>query len=71
MTMNGKMIVAETKGKHLNNEDTAQKAKLGHTWASSAGSGYDYYMIFDDFNISDLSNGITNMNEFMGIVRSL
>ena len=71
MTTNGKMIIAETKGKHLNNEDTAQKAKLGHTWASSAGSGYDYYMIFDDFNISDLSNGITNINEFMGIVRNL
>lgn len=71
MTTNGKMIVAETKGKHLNNEDTAQKAKLGHTWASKAGSGYDYYMIFDDPNISYLSIGITNMNEFMGIVRNL
>ena len=69
MTTNGKIIFAETKGSHLNNEDTAQKSKLGHAWSQKAGNNYEYFMIFDDLRTSDLSNGITNMNEFLNLVR--
>ena len=71
MTTRGRIIFAETKGNFLNNEDTARKAKLGHTWAAKAGDIYDYFMIFDDSNINDLPNSIINKNEFMGIVRNL
>jgi len=44
---NGKIIVIETKGSHLLNENTQQKIRLGEKWASKAGEKYRYFMVFD------------------------
>ena len=71
MTMSGKIILAETKGDFLNNDDTAQKIKLGRKWAEKAGEIYRYYMVFENASEEDLSNGVTNMNDFMDIMRGL
>ena len=44
---NGKIIVIETKGVFILNEETKQKIRLGEKWASKAGDKYRYFMVFD------------------------
>jgi len=44
---NGKIIVLETKGAFILNEETKQKLRLGEKWASKAGDKYRYFMVFD------------------------
>ncbi len=44
---NGKIIVIETKGSHLDNTDSSQKIRLAEKWASKAGDKYRYFMVFD------------------------
>ncbi len=44
---NGKIIIIETKGGHLDNTDSSQKIRLGEKWASKAGDKYRYFMVFD------------------------
>ena len=47
------IIVIETKGEQLANEDSAAKLELGTKWANMAGLGfYRYYMVFDHQPIS-------------------
>lgn len=46
MTMSGKILMIETKGDHLDNDESKEKARIGARWASLAGSGYRYYMVF-------------------------
>ncbi len=46
-TASGKTLLLETKGDDRNNEDSTYKRKLGAAWATTAGPGYRYYMVFD------------------------
>ncbi|MCO5258593.1 MAG: DEAD/DEAH box helicase family protein [Crocinitomicaceae bacterium] len=46
-TKSGKTILVETKGDHLDNEDSAAKCRLGNEWEKQAGSNFAYFMIFD------------------------
>ena len=48
MTTNGTIVVVETKGEHLKNDDSNRKIKLGREWANKSGNGYRYYMVFED-----------------------
>ena len=48
MTTNGTIVVVETKGEHLKNDDSNRKIKLGRAWANMSGNGYRYYMVFED-----------------------
>ena len=44
----GMIIVIETKGEQLANDDSAAKLELGTKWANMAGLNfYRYYMVFD------------------------
>jgi type III restriction enzyme len=47
MTTSGKVILLETKGVHLNNPDSADKAMLGAEWAKLAGRDYRYFMVYE------------------------
>lgn len=47
MTTRGNLIVLETKGPHLANEESKQKLRLGRKWADKAGDCYKYFMVFD------------------------
>lgn len=50
VTESGKILMVETKGDHLDNEDTAKKNKLGNMWFSEAnktGKEYEYYLVFE------------------------
>ncbi|TXH66670.1 MAG: RNA helicase [Thiothrix sp.] len=51
-TKNGKVILIETKGDHLDGSDSATKLKLGKEWASKAGNQFRYLMVFESNTIS-------------------
>lgn len=46
MTVSGKILMIETKGDHLDNDESKEKARIGARWASLAGNDYRYYMVF-------------------------
>lgn len=52
-TQKGNIILIETKGDHLDNDDSKDKNKLGKKWAEKAGEKYKYFMVFQTKNIED------------------
>lgn len=48
MTTSGTIVVVESKGEHLKNDDSNRKIRLGRAWANMSGNGYRYYMVFED-----------------------
>lgn len=42
----GMTLLIETKGDHLDNDETADKLWLGNKWADLAGDNYKYFMVF-------------------------
>lgn len=46
MLTDGKILMIETKGDHLDNPESKAKAATGSEWASQAGRLYKYYMVF-------------------------
>ena len=46
MTVSGKILMIETKGDYLDNDESKEKARIGARWASLAGNNYRYYMVF-------------------------
>ncbi len=69
MTQSGKIIMVETKGEHLKNDDSREKIALGKAWQNAAGSQYRYYMVFED-GVEPLS-GAANMNRFLKAIEAL
>ena len=68
-TQSGKIILAETKGGHLKNDDSRRKIALGSAWAKAAGSQYRYFMVFKD---SDAPlEGAMTMSRFLRILQVL
>lgn len=65
----GKVILIETKGEHLKNDDSHEKLKLADDWISRAGEEYNYFMVFDDTTIPD-RNACT-LNKFLQIISEL
>lgn len=63
-TKNGKTIVLETKGDHL---DAEQKIRLGNLWASKAGNSYRYFMVYDRRSV----DGAYTLERFMNIIKIL
>ena len=47
MTTGGKLLLVETKGDHLDNAESEQKARIGDKWEAAAGKPYKYFMVFD------------------------
>ena len=69
MTEKGTVVLAETKGEHLKNDDSRQKVKLGRTWQNEAGKKYRYYMVFRDTDAP--IDGAVSMSGFLDILRNL
>ena len=69
MTQKGNIVLVETKGEHLKNDDSAQKARLGRAWQNSAGKGYRYYMVFRDTD--PRIDGMISMSEFLSLLHDL
>ena len=69
MTTSGKILMIETKGDHLDNDESKAKAKIGHQWAMLAGGKYRYFMVFQ--SKSPDYPGAYSYDRFMEIVKEL
>lgn len=69
MTASGTIVVVETKGKHLKNDDSNRKIRLGRAWANMSGNGYRYYMVFED-NVTPPDGAVT-LSELVRILEKL
>lgn len=69
MTTSGKILMIETKGDHLDNDESKAKAKIGHQWAMLAGSKYRYFMVFQ--SKSPDYPGAYSYDRFMEIAKAL
>jgi len=63
----GKTILIETKGDHLDGSDSKQKIRLGSYWASKAGNDYRYFMVFK----SDKLDGARTVGELLDILKEM
>lgn len=52
-TKKGNIVLIETKGDHLDNDDSKDKNKLGKIWAEKSGEKYKYFMVFQTKNVED------------------
>ncbi|MBG7611052.1 DEAD/DEAH box helicase family protein [Polaribacter sp. BAL334] len=64
---NGKTILIETKGDHLDGSDSQQKLRLGEKWAGKAGDNYRYFMVFK----SDKLDGARTVAELLDILKEM
>lgn len=69
MTKSGKIVLVETKGEHLKNDDSRDKLALGQAWRNAAGNQYRYYMVFKD-GVEPITGAVT-MREFVRIITNL
>lgn len=68
-TESGLILVIETKGDHLANENTMQKLQLGQAWQENAGPGYRYFMVFQTKEIEH--NSAFSLRDFLPILGEL
>ena len=69
MTTSGKILMIETKGDHLDNDESKVKAKIGHQWDNLAGPMYRYFMVFQSKTLD--WPGAYSYDRFMEIVKGL
>lgn len=72
MTESGKLLLVETKGDHLKNDESKEKAEIGATWAAKAsqlGRIYKYFMVYETKKPEYV--GAYSHERFMEIVRGL
>lgn len=69
MLHSGKILMVETKGDHLDNDESKEKAKIGDQWAKLAGKQYKYYMVFETKQPG--YPGAYSLERFMEIVNGL
>lgn len=68
-TENGNIVLVETKGEHLANEDSKLKINLGRSWSAAAGDQFKYFMVFAD--AEKALDGAFGMSEFIDILKEL
>jgi type III restriction enzyme len=64
---NGKIILIETKGDHLDGSESLRKIILGEKWASKAGDNYRYFMVFNNAKL----DGAKSLTELIGILKEM
>lgn len=69
MLHSGKILMVETKGDQLDNDESKVKAKIGDQWARLAGKQYKYYMVFETKQPN--YPGAYSLERFMEIVKGL
>ena len=69
MTASGKILMIETKGDHLDNDESKAKAKIGQQWDMLSGNRYRYFMVFQS-KAPDYP-GAYSYDRFMEIVAAL
>jgi type III restriction enzyme len=69
MTKSGKLVLVETKGDHLANDDSKQKLNIGRLWEAKAGNNYRYFMVFKNKDLK--LDGAYTIDEFIRVMRKL
>ncbi|GLI57340.1 type III restriction endonuclease [Propionigenium maris DSM 9537] len=69
LTQDRKVLMIETKGDYLSNEENLKKLRLGRKLAELAGPKYKYYMVFESKTLKE--DGAYNIEEFLKILRDL
>ncbi|MCD7708271.1 MAG: DEAD/DEAH box helicase family protein [Clostridiales bacterium] len=69
MTKSGNIILIETKGGHLENDDSRSKLKLGRKWQELAGPNYRYFMVFEHKKLD--ADGSYLLDDFVEVMRGL
>lgn len=69
MTEKGNIVLIETKGDYLANDDSKQKLRLGRAWQQKAGEKYRYFMVFKEKDLK--IDGAYVLDEFMDVIRKL
>ena len=69
-TNSGVIILVETKGEHLDGDDSKKKLELGQLWANNAGPNkYKYFMAFDRTPLNE--NGAGLIDDIVDIISRL
>lgn len=55
-TQRGTVVLIETKGEHLKNDDSDTKVELGKLWQDCVGRNYRYIMVFDQVPVDGALN---------------
>jgi len=63
----GIIVLVETKGESLANDDSKRKIKPGSKWAEMAGSQFHYFMVFEN----NAMEGAKQIGKLVGIVSHL
>ena len=66
-TKNGKIVILETKGDHLDNSNTEWKIELGKMWENKAGDAYRYFMVFENAQM----RGANTLSDFLDAMKYL
>lgn len=69
MTQRGNVILIETKGQHLKNEDSVRKLELGKTWQNKVNGKFKYYMLFEDNAMA--IQGSYAIDDFLDVFKGL
>ena len=69
MTKSGRVILIETKGDHLDGDDSRRKVELGRRWADLSGRDYRYFMVFKEKNLG--VNGSYTLDQFIDVMKDL
>lgn len=66
-TTKGTLILLETKGDYLDNDQSQEKNELGKKWAEKQGEKFKYFMVFETKKVSDTYTH----SEIVGIIERL
>lgn len=66
-TQRDALVLVETKGEHLHNDDSEIKVELGKHWERCAGPGYHYIMVFDQVPV----NGAVNWQDAIDMLSKI
>ena len=69
MTKSGKLILVETKGDHLDGDDSKDKLDVGRKWQEQAGRLYRYFMVFENKELG--MDGAYTLDEFAEIMKDI
>ncbi len=69
MTTSGKILLVETKGDHLDNAESEEKARIGEKWDKESGKQFRYFMVFN--KKQPTYPGAYSLDRFMEIVKGL
>lgn len=69
MTKSGVLVLIETKGDYLANDESESKLRLGRNWQAQSGTQYRYFMVFKEKSLK--LYGAYILDEFVEMIKEL